>query len=45
MNTKQMKPKHLSNEDFNAIYGLIRDSTKHPETKPVTGQKVEYREQ
>lgn len=35
---KTKKLKRLSNEDFNAIYNLIRDSTQHPETRIKTGQ-------
>ena len=44
---RNKKPKRLSTEDFNAIYQLIRDSTTHPEVKPLIGKskgQKEYRE-
>jgi len=34
---KKSKPKRMSTEDFNAIYELIRNGSKAPEVKKVTG--------
>lgn len=46
--TNNKKPKKLSTADFNAIYELIRDGSKAPQTSPVKGSMFgtkSYREQ
>jgi len=43
----RQKQKRLTTEEFNLIYCLIRDGSRHPETKPLIGQskgQKEYRE-
>jgi len=40
----RQKQKRLTTEEFNLIYCLIRDGSRHPETKPLTGQQKGTRE-
>jgi hypothetical protein len=35
---KGKNQKRMKTEDFNAVYDALRNSVKHPEVKPLSGQ-------